>query len=206
MATVRAAPASALASKADIRAREAHARTIARTRERARQERATIRTRAKAESAKIELRSRRYVETRSEVKQARAGAVPSITPAKPLVVSSSIAAHRREVQQQQQAQARNKIRVADTAGGLGRASGAVVQSAKSSTSGGVSNSVSLVIFTIFGLIVFYLVATHPTQGWFGTLSNGLHALSSTTPLFTSTAQTKASTATTPTGNSTQGTQ
>lgn len=201
MATIRSAPAGALLSKRDLRAQESHQRRIQQTRERARQERATIRARAKAQSATVELRSRRYVEQRTEVREARAGSVPSVSAAKPLVVASSLAAHRREVEQQRQAQARTKLRTVGSSGGSSIATPVIVKAKE--TTQPATNAIFLVLFTIFGLILFYLVASTPgaTTGWFNTLSNGLHALSSTTPLFTANQQTSAGQ-----GAATQGTQ
>lgn len=68
-----------------------------------------------------------------------------------------------------------------------RAVGAVTSAA---TPSGDSNLIMTTIFLIFGLIIIYILVHNPgpTTGWLSGLGNSLHALSSNTPLFTTTAK------------------
>src|ERR1035437_4007187 len=74
----------------------------------------------------------------------------------------------------------------------GRSRNAAVTGAITSTAtpSGDSNLIMTTIFLVFGLIIVYILVHNPgpTTGWLGGLGNALHALSSNTPLFTTTAK------------------
>lgn len=97
--------------------------------------------------------------------------------------ASNLAAQRAQIRTVAHQQARSE----ETSDRNRAAVGSVVSSASSSDSG---NLIMTTIFVMFGLIVIYILVHNPgpTTGWLGGLGNALHALSSNTPLFTTTAK------------------